>query len=119
MECLKCDGELKSINLDGIEVDKCEKCSGIWFDLGEVDKFLDPSPVEALKNKIKNNEGHNELKAKCPRCKGNGNMVQVASLKTSGVHIDTCSVCYGQWLDGGELGKLTNTGLINKIKNLF
>ncbi len=46
-------------------------------------------------------------------------MIQVASLKASGIHIDTCAVCYGQWLDGGELEELTNTGFINKIKSIF
>lgn len=119
MQCLKCDGELKVVNLEGIDVDKCDKCSGIWFDLGEIDKFLAGSSISTLKNEIKNNQGHDELKVKCPRCKGNGNMIRVASLKASGVHIDTCSVCYGQWLDGGELETLTNSGFINKIKSIF
>jgi len=119
MQCLKCDGALEAIKLDGVEVDKCEKCSGIWFDLGELDSFLDAGPIDTLKNEIKNNEEHDELKIKCPKCKGNGNMIRVASLKASGVHIDTCSVCYGQWLDGGELEELTNTSFINKIKSIF
>lgn len=46
-------------------------------------------------------------------------MVQVTSLKNPEVHIDTCSVCYGQWLDGGELEGFTDQGLPAFIKSLF
>jgi Zn-finger nucleic acid-binding protein len=46
-------------------------------------------------------------------------MVQVTSLKNPDVHIDTCSVCYGQWLDGGELEELSDHNIISTITSLF
>jgi len=48
-----------------------------------------------------------------------GSMVQVTSLRNADIHIDTCSVCYGQWLDGGELEGLSDQGFIAKVKSLF
>jgi len=32
---------------------------------------------------------------------------------------DKCSVCYGQWLDGGELEALSGESFISKIRSLF
>ncbi len=119
MQCVKCDGQLDKVIVGKVEVDKCKSCSGIWFDLRELDKVLKSGSIELLKNVVDNNQGHDAQKGKCPRCVGGGNMVQVTSLKKPDVHIDTCSVCYGQWLDGGELEELTGQGLVSKIKNLI
>jgi Zn-finger nucleic acid-binding protein len=119
MQCVKCDGQLQRVTLGEIEVDKCSSCSGIWFDVGKLDKILESSLIESLKNEVDNNQGQDAQKGKCPRCGGTSNMVQVTSLKKSDVHIDTCSVCYGQWLDGGELEELSGQGFISKIKSLF
>lgn len=119
MDCIKCDGELVKAIIDDVQVDKCDKCSGIWFDFGELKKVLDSSNIDTLRNLVENNMGHDSQKSKCPRCKGEGNMVQVASLESKGIHIDTCSVCYGQWLDGGEIEKLKEKGIASKIKGVF
>ena len=119
MQCVKCNGQLQKVTLGEVEVDKCSSCSGIWFDIGELDKILESGRIEALKNEVDNNQGQDARKRKCPRCGGEGNMIQVASLKNADVHIDTCSVCYGQWLDGGELEEITNQGFISRIRSLF
>ncbi len=119
MQCVKCDGELQRISLGQVEVDKCAKCSGVWFDISELDKILESGSIDSLKNEIDNNQGQDRQKGKCPRCGGTGNMVRVTSLKNPEIHIDTCSVCYGQWLDGGELEELSDQGFISKIRSLF
>ncbi len=119
MNCVKCDGQLRKVVIGEIEVDKCDRCSGIWFDLGELEKILEQKHIEALRNEIDNNEGHDEKQGKCPRCGGTGNMVRVTSLKDADVHIDTCSVCYGQWLDGGEIEHLKDQGILDRIRRRF
>ncbi len=119
MDCIKCDGRLEKVMIDEVEVDQCNKCSGIWFDLGELRQIVNASDIDTLKNQVDNNQGHDSRKSTCPRCGGDGNMVQVASLKNKEIHIDTCSVCYGQWLDGGEIEKLKEQTLSEKLKGLF
>ncbi len=119
MKCVKCDGDLKKVVLGEVEVDQCEKCSGIWFDLGELRQIMDAEDIDVLKNKVDNNKGDDELAAKCPRCGGEGNMVRVTDLTHSDVHIDVCSVCYGQWLDGGELERLRSKGLFDSASSFF
>ena len=118
MQCVKCDGQLEGVTVEEIEVDQCVTCSGIWFDFGELEKILDTGSISTLKNEVDNNQGHDAQKEKCPRCGGVGNIVQVTSLKNAEVHIDSCSVCYGQWLDGGELEEIADQGFIAKIRGL-
>lgn len=43
MNCPKCSGELKIAERQGIEIDYCNSCRGIWLDAGELDKIIDRS----------------------------------------------------------------------------
>lgn len=41
MECPRCTGApLVEIDRDGITLDRCERCRGIWLDRGELEKLL-------------------------------------------------------------------------------
>jgi len=40
MHCPKCGSTLNSLDLEGITVDKCPQCEGIFFDRGELDELL-------------------------------------------------------------------------------
>lgn len=40
MKCPKCGSDMKVINLESIEVDKCTVCEGVFFDAGELDELL-------------------------------------------------------------------------------
>jgi len=108
MNCVKCDGQLRKIVIGEVEVDKCE-----------LEKILERESIDRLRNEIDNNEGHDEHRGQCPRCGGTGNMVRVTSLKDADIHVDTCSVCYGQWLDGGEIEHLKDQGILDRIRGIF
>lgn len=40
MKCPKCGHDLKTENLDGIEIDRCTFCEGVFFDAGELDQLF-------------------------------------------------------------------------------
>ena len=40
MKCPKCGGEMREIELEGIMVDKCVGCEGLFFDRGELELML-------------------------------------------------------------------------------
>lgn len=57
--CPRCDAvNLLPCDRDGLEIDFCPKCDGVWFDRGELDKLIgrvvreglrpDGQPVAAL-----------------------------------------------------------------------
>lgn len=37
MPCPKCDGMLVETVLTGVVIDRCDKCSGVWLDAGELE----------------------------------------------------------------------------------
>jgi len=107
---LKCPvdgGELERIAFQGIEVDVCKKCGGIWFDRGELDDVMreaaaQPQSVARLDPKAgaaARPTPHRELV--CPRCQKP--MIPEVFGKVSSIELDRCPQCSGQWADGGEL----------------
>lgn len=39
MKCPRCDGSLKTNSFEGVEIDTCEKCGGVWLDSGELEQL--------------------------------------------------------------------------------
>ncbi len=39
--CPKCDGSLHETDYENIKIDVCSKCSGVWFDAGELAQVVD------------------------------------------------------------------------------
>jgi hypothetical protein len=48
MKCPVCpDVTLAMTNREGIEIDYCPSCRGVWLDRGELDKIIERSAAEA------------------------------------------------------------------------
>jgi len=45
MQCPVCNIDLLLAERNGIEIDYCSKCRGIWLDRGELDKIIDKGVV--------------------------------------------------------------------------
>lgn len=41
LNCPKCDGTLVETDYENIKIDVCNKCSGTWFDAGELAQIVD------------------------------------------------------------------------------
>jgi Zn-finger nucleic acid-binding protein len=39
-KCPKCNHELRPANRQGVEIDVCPTCRGVWLDRGELDKII-------------------------------------------------------------------------------
>jgi uncharacterized protein len=47
MTCPRCNAVLAELDRDGITIDRCDRCRGIWLDRGELEKLLTlRSPTE-------------------------------------------------------------------------
>jgi hypothetical protein len=49
MDCPRCDGKLVETEFEHIRIDVCDKCSGSWFDAGELAQIVDKSSGGWLK----------------------------------------------------------------------
>lgn len=43
MKCPNCEETLVMTERQGVEIDYCPKCRGVWLDRGELDKIIDKS----------------------------------------------------------------------------
>lgn len=104
MRCPACRHELVVVEREGIEVDWCAQCHGVWFDAGEIEllaekagRRLDPGLIGTPSDAV------GERRRRCPRCRRR--MEKVSPVHEEGLLLDRCSK-HGLWFDSGELGAL-------------
>lgn len=39
IHCPKCDGTLVEISFEDVQIDRCNKCQGVWLDAGELERL--------------------------------------------------------------------------------
>ena len=106
MKCPICKTDLLVVEREGIEVDWCLDCGGLWFDEGELE-LLGEKAGRSIAPQILG--GPNNLSAKgrrrCPRCPKRMESLQLELGPGDQIIIDRC-LQHGLWLDRGELGQL-------------
>jgi uncharacterized protein len=89
-----------------IELDFCLKCSGVWFDSGELNLMVEALIAQGIgmsQTDLITPQAAtvSEAKRKCPTC--GRKMEKVWLGKDPRVLIDSCPDGDGLWFDGGEL----------------
>jgi Zn-finger nucleic acid-binding protein len=109
MKCPKCNSEtLKQFNIEGVAVDRCSACDGVWFDAEELGKILSEEARKLAS--LRRGSTHEELEGKKGSCPRDATvLLRVFSAVNKSVIIDVCPECHGVWLDGGEFEKLFST----------
>jgi Zn-finger nucleic acid-binding protein len=105
---------MTEITVDGVQIDRCDKCGGVWLDAGEAEALAkqDPSPQDEMKKvKLKLLQqwktaaiDPKEVDRTCPRCEAN--MLRVNYKDIPGLHVEKCPQDCGMYLDRGELEKI-------------
>lgn len=133
MDCPKCLGKLSKVEIKAhevfdtisvkqgaattLEVDQCFVCNGVWFDLGELEKYLSKKLVVLDSPKIYSDiMAHLDAKVgKCPQC--GVDMVKKAAPLAKGITMDFCEKCQGIWLDTAEIDRIEkkNFTLVERI----
>ncbi len=118
MLCPKCfKTDLIQVEEQGIELDYCQKCGGIWFDQGELQHLIEKK-VQLTFDQIKKEETplmEDFKEANCPRC--SILMSKAPDRDIANLTIDQCSQCDGVWLDGGEFNRLSKEEIMEKMKD--
>lgn len=102
MKCPKCAAAMAKVEFQGVEVDRCTECLGMWFDLLEHEQLKTLSGSEVIDigapevGKINNTI----TRIACPSC-----TVPLISMVVAGqphISYEACTVCYGVYFDAGE-----------------
>lgn len=109
MKCPKCKlDNLKEIKINGIKIDRCEHCGGLWFDKDELkitrdhrDKNLSWLDFDLWKDKNKL-----VLSGKSINCPRDEKPLFKIKYGNTDIMVDICLDCHGVWLDKEELDKI-------------
>jgi uncharacterized protein len=65
MNCPICNVTLQLAERQGVEIDFCPKCRGVWLDRGELDKIVErsevtPAPAQRVESGYENSYSHKD-----------------------------------------------------------
>ena len=113
MHCPKCDAEMELVEISGIEIDRCIRCRGIWFDPQEQKELKEVRGVHKVDTGHRAiGEHYNQQRdIRCPRCHID---MEEALQQRGRVHInyESCPVCGGSYFDAGEFRSLAEPTLL-------
>lgn len=90
-----------SFQHQGLEVDSCPECFGIWFDREELKEFLQrPELAQRLSEGVSESPSVSASERLCPSCR-----IPLSETNLGEVSVDLCFRCRGIWLDQGELDR--------------
>lgn len=114
MTCPRCDRGLEEIEREGSRFGHCQQCGGVWFDFDDLDRILDSAQEVAAERPASSGRIQEAERApfRCPRCEGG-----LVGVRHDEYPYSACVVCYGRWVDGGDLP--AGPRLSRRIKTLF
>ena len=120
MKCPVCKDVLVGLEFDGVEVDWCGACGGVWLDRGELELLhSEAHQAEKFLAGLKQVDEPGQKKRKCPIC--SARLVPVESAWDRSVVLDSCPKRHGIWFDRGELTQVLSAGgeKTDRVKNFL
>lgn len=125
LDCPKCGGSLTPVTYQGVEIDRCQQCGGMWFDSLEAETLKRLSGSEVLdKGNIASTSSQgdrHESEIVCPRCQEP--MMGMLDIDKYSIWYEKCLNCEGVWLDAGEFKQFKRNfqsrNILNLAKKIF
>ena len=115
LTCPKCSHDMIRESFEGILIDRCGGCSGIWFDLLEHEDLKDVKGSEAIDAGAKDAlVSDKSRRLDCPRC--SARMVSIHDQDQPHVVYEKCGSCSGVFFDAGEFTDYKNFTLAERLK---
>ena len=114
IQCSACSHTMIEIQEDGVDIDVCPSCGGVWCDVGRLENLIDTKQSTETKQNdgvLRQSNGHtspsNDRNAvrSCPIC--SRPMARENFSKSSGVIVDRCRF-HGFFLDKDELDQIVD-----------
>jgi uncharacterized protein len=116
--CPKCQVEMGRVHFQEIEVDRCPKCHGLWFDLMEHEELKKLPGAETIDAGAKTASVSPEPRElDCPRCKTK--MLITRDPQQPHLVFEKCAVCYGVFFDAGEFTDFKSVTILEFLRGLF
>jgi uncharacterized protein len=102
MECPKCQARMEVVRFEDIEVDRCVRCGGLWFDALEYEELRRRAGSEAIDTGPTWQASMHDVQGKvfCPV--DGALMVRMVDAAHPNVGVESCPMCNGSFFDAGE-----------------
>ncbi len=113
---------MQPVTHEGVTVDRCANCGGIWFDAHEREALLATrSGARAVDtgDRAVGRRMNEQDRIHCPHC--TTQMIRMVDNERPDIRYEQCAACGGSFLDAGELRdlrRLTLTGVLGKLLSL-
>jgi Zn-finger nucleic acid-binding protein len=114
IDCINGCGQMSQLAYEGVDIDICKTCAGVWLDFGELTTIVETKErtwPESIVNKVLSSTGALGISAeernrilRCPKC--NAVLPPTNYQGNSGIIVNACQKDHGLWLDSGELAKI-------------
>ena len=103
MQCPKCSAAMEKVVHEGVEVDRCSGCGGLWFDMLEHEDLKALAGSEAIDTGSPDVGRENDAKdrIRCPVCTDQP-LIRMVVAAQPHIGYESCIVCYGVYFDAGE-----------------
>ena len=110
MDCPRNHEPLKEIEFEGVLVDICPSCGGVWFDSKELEKF-DEAHEEAGQKLLELMESYQKVPIDHDHRLSNPRSPEIDLVRRyyspkEQIEIDECPITGGIWLNGGDLHQI-------------
>ncbi len=118
MKCPRCSTAMEPVQINEVQINRCTKCGGLWFDEFEL------GDLRAKKGSEKIDTGHadksnlgSQVRLGCPKC--NTPMLRMVDEQQPHIWYETCDVCGGSFLDAGEFKDMKHFNLVDRIRDVL
>lgn len=110
---------MEAVEFNGIEIERCIQCNGMWFDMLEHEqlKKMKGSEVIDIGSKAIGKEYNDVDRINCPKC--SSPMLRMVDKDQHHIWYEACPYCYGVFFDAGEFRDYKKETLLDNLIDLF
>ena len=120
MTCPKCSASMVKVSFEGIEVDRCTRCHGFWFDAREQEHLRDKrgsAKIDLGQPGSAGKDYNTVRKIDCPVC--HSPMIAMTDPGQSHIQFESCTVCYGVFFDAGEYRDYQHKSILESVRRFW
>lgn len=114
MKCPKCSAAMTSIREQGVEVDRCPACGGLWFDTFEHEQLRELGGERIDSGTSRASATAVQAACNCPRC--STPMFRMVAAAQPHIAYESCGLCHGAYFDAGEFRDFCEETLEEKLR---
>lgn len=119
MKCPKCEADMETLTVGKVELDRCTKCKGLWFDMLEKEDLMAIEGAELIDigDEQVGEEYNKQRDIDCPRCESR--MIPMIDKDQFHIQYEACTTCHGAFFDAGEFRDLKEHTVVERFSQML